>query len=131
MFSLNEDRGFTFIELCVIFVIMAILITIGYHGFRGTQGAAATNEMNAILRAIWNAEQDYYAFKYYFTGSFADLSIDSPNSAGGKFQYCLITVPALEIVACDKFSDDCYRMQQDGNPPPLGVCAACPPCSGL
>ena len=73
-------RGFTFIEMLVVMVVIGVLATMGYLRIQSTKGKAAIAAMTSDLRAIAEEQEAYY-FQYRVYSPILD-SLNPRLSAG-------------------------------------------------
>ena len=76
---LNDEEGFTLIELMVVVLIIAILIAIAIPTFLGARRRAQDRQAQSNLRNGLTAEKTYYADAQGYTTSTTELSAIESN----------------------------------------------------
>lgn len=66
-----DERGFTLIELMIVVLIIAILITIAVPTFLGARRRSQDTQAKSILRAALVAEKTYIADKFVYTADYS------------------------------------------------------------
>ncbi|MCY7302127.1 MAG: prepilin-type N-terminal cleavage/methylation domain-containing protein [Thermoleophilia bacterium] len=64
----RDDAGFTLVELLVVLIIIAILLTLGVSSFRGLKTRAQSSTAKANIRMAIPAANAYYADNKTYVG---------------------------------------------------------------
>jgi len=76
---LNQDEGFTLIELMVVVLIIAVLVAIAVPSFLGFRNRAQDRSTQADIRNVLLAEKAYWTDEAMFTTAEADLAVYEPS----------------------------------------------------
>lgn len=69
----SDDRGFTLIELMIVILIIAILVTIAIPTFLGARRRSQDTQAKSHLRAALVAQKTYLADELIYTADYAPL----------------------------------------------------------
>ncbi|MEW6008073.1 MAG: hypothetical protein AB1629_00345 [Candidatus Omnitrophota bacterium] len=117
MNEIKSEEGFSFIELFVTLIIIAVLSGIGFIIFLNMAERQIEREAEVGLRAIWSAQQDHFAFFEQYAASLADLALDDPGAVKGSHFNYEITISGgdLQLKACRKNTNRGYKIDRGGN----------------
>jgi prepilin-type N-terminal cleavage/methylation domain-containing protein len=68
-----KSPGFTLIELMMVIVIIAILVTIGLNRFWGVKDEGLMSTVKSDLRNLATAQEDYFSMNYTYATVATDL----------------------------------------------------------
>jgi type IV pilus assembly protein PilA len=115
----SREQGFTLIELMVVVLIIAILITVAIPMFLGARTRAQDRAAQTRLRSALTAEKTYYADKQAYTQTAADLlaveeslALDAAadaNPTKGSVAYAL--VGNVVVLGTQSGSGTCFYLK--------------------
>ena len=73
-------RGFTFLELIIVIIILGILATLGFSQYTKLIERGRTAEAKLVLGTIRSAEETYFAENSAYTGTITDLLVSVPTA---------------------------------------------------
>jgi len=112
MFS---KQGLTALELIVVLVIIGTLAGIGVTGWQRHLEDKYTENAKSTLQMIWQAEENFFAWKDNYTYDWNVLEIDNPNKEDKFYDYTLeqATSTNLLIRATRKGTARGFTINQD------------------
>ena len=73
--TLAQERGFTFVELLIVILIIGILAAIAIPNFIGQRNKGSDATAKSYVRAVATAEEAYLVDKDTYTGLLSDLAV--------------------------------------------------------
>jgi type IV pilus assembly protein PilE len=95
----NPSGGFTLIELMVIIVIVAVLLTIGLPAYQNQVMRGHRAAAKAEILELANREQQYLLSNRTYTNDPAEFSYSLPPDVADKYSFSLSTVSASAVPA--------------------------------
>jgi type IV pilus assembly protein PilA len=92
----RAEAGFTLVELLVVLVIIAVLVSIAVPSYLGFKDRAADRTAQANLRAALPAAEAYYSDR----GTYVGMSTDDLRSIDGGLSTTLSVVSAASGAYC-------------------------------
>ena len=86
---LNSGKGFTLIEMLVVVLIIGILAAIALPQYQLVVNKSKYMQMVNMVRALGNAQEEYYLIHNEYTGNLEDLSVTLPEglTVGAEGRY--------------------------------------------
>ncbi len=81
---LNNEKGFTMIEMMVVLIIIAVLIGVGIKFYSGYIGKAKVTKAKAEITTMQAALDSYYAENYQYPSTPADAGLSADLIGSGK-----------------------------------------------
>lgn len=89
---MNDEKGFTLIELMIVVVILGILAAMAVPRFQLASTRAKEKEAETTLKAVVTVQGSYYARSGHYSGDLAGLE-DSGWTIPTRLEY--YTIPAI------------------------------------
>lgn len=83
--KLNDEKGFTLVELMVVVAIIGILTMIGVPQYKAFKAKARQTEAKVSLSAIYTAESAYEAEHSAYCATINAIGVDAPGGANNNF----------------------------------------------
>lgn len=116
--------GFTLIELMIVIVVLAILVSIAYPTYQDQMNKARRSAAITALSEMANLQEQFYADNFRYTTTVALLPY-STTSEGGDYALSVsavgtnppsYTVRAMVVAGSAQDGDtDCWRLELDSN----------------
>ena len=71
-----KGKAVTLLELLIVLIIVGILAGIGFVGWQGMVEREHTENAKAALKMLWQAEENYSAWKGRYTANWNNLEIE-------------------------------------------------------
>jgi Tfp pilus assembly protein PilE len=105
----HEERGFMLIELFIVFMILAILLTVGVAAYIGFRERAADAAAEANLRAIIPTIEAYYADRRTYEDMTLDVLEASYDQAIEPSRYSLSGVTTATYCISSTYAGQTWR----------------------
>ena len=114
---MSAKQGVTLLELIMVLVIIAIIATISISGWQGQLENKYADNAKLTLKMLWQAEENFFAWKNRYTNDWNDVEIDNPNNEDRFYDYTLeeATSTNLLIRATRKGKARGFTIDQDSN----------------
>ena len=85
----KDRKGFTLIEILVVVLIIGILAAIALPQYQLVVSKAKYSQMVSMVRALGNAEEEYFLIHNTYTNNLEDLSVTLPEglTVGAEGRY--------------------------------------------
>ncbi|WP_428075510.1 type IV pilin protein [Candidatus Avelusimicrobium luingense] len=74
----NNFGGFTLIELLVVVLIIGILASVALPQYKKAVWRSKNTQLKALVRSVWEAQEEYHLANGEYSSSFEPLSVDLP-----------------------------------------------------
>ena len=84
-----KSRGVSLLEIVIVFVIVALLAGIGWEGWTWRIEQEYALNARVYLKAIWQAEQNYFSWSDKYTNDWSLLELDPVNKSDDRYDYII------------------------------------------
>lgn len=100
--AIKCQQGVTVLELIIVVVIIGVLATLGIGGWSAQMEKEHAENAKAALQAVWQAEENYVAWKNTYTTDWAVLEIDNPNIVDKYYNYTIDSATSIDLLVTAK-----------------------------
>ena len=80
-------QGLTALEMITVLVIIAVLATISFAIWQNYVDYEAADNAKAMLRVLWQSQEEFYSWKNTYADQFGLLTIGNPNKSDPAYSY--------------------------------------------
>jgi prepilin-type N-terminal cleavage/methylation domain-containing protein len=126
--TLNNEKGFSLIELMIVVAIIGILATIAVPNFNRMQAKAKQSEAKGLLSNVYTAEKTFFGEWSIYYASFADIGFTPEGRSNYHIGFAAAGAPpALPFVASTGAGAGCPSTPACGTIPSFLPTAAADP----
>ncbi|MFH0913134.1 MAG: prepilin-type N-terminal cleavage/methylation domain-containing protein [Candidatus Omnitrophota bacterium] len=106
--------GISLMELIIVLVIIAVLATIAIPAL--IPSSVLERQAKVVLKLIWQAEKDYFAYRSWYTPDWSNLNMEDPSISDAHYAYDFEDYGNnLIIRATRKGANSGFRIDRLGN----------------
>lgn len=114
---LFKNKGVTILEIIVILIILGIGATISFVTWEPQVESEYAYNAKITLKSVWQAEQNYFAWKSGYSNDWNALEISDPNTQDRYYNYEIVNATAITLLikATRKGQSKGFIINQNGN----------------
>lgn len=111
-----KKQGVTVLELIVVLIIIGVIATIGIGSWQAQLEREYADNAKITLKMLWQAEENFFAWKNRYTNNWPDLEIDNPDNTDRFYEYTIeqATSITLLIKATRRGKSTGFQIDRDG-----------------